>query len=182
MLLIHIRHETRKASRRIVTETDIRSVQSLKIKTFFIDRSGLLEIVIELSWREIDFFFFLLHSSIRALSGGSGRRAKNFFTFSGFLIVIWIMNSANFSRYRERAYWMLSWPREVVWGGRALVGRLNWLYIYDERWSWTSFKSIEPWKLDFSGSWSVGWRCYFGLIGCRWAPILDVFWTRVKRA
>lgn len=89
MLLIHIRHETRKASRRIVTETDIRSVQSLKIKTFFIDRSGLLEIVIELSWREIDFFSFsLLHSSIRALSGGSGRRAKNFFTFSGFLIVI----------------------------------------------------------------------------------------------
>lgn len=73
----------------IVADTDIRSVQSLKIKTFFIDRSGLLEIVIELSWREIDFFFFLSspfeHSSIEWWHWMEcGRRAKTFSHFLAF--------------------------------------------------------------------------------------------------
>lgn len=138
-----------------------RSIQSLKIKTFFIDRSGLLEIVIELSWREID-FFAIFHSPLWALNE-QVKEGENFFHIFWLSIVIWIMNSANFSRYRE--YWMLKWAKSR----RSFVGKIELTTLaFDLPVEWTSFKSIEPWKWIFHWVEKVA-GCYFGLIGCRWA-------------
>jgi hypothetical protein len=76
---VHVSNHTRDVKPTTVSSNDSTSprphIQSLKIKTFFIDRSGLLEIVIELSWREIDFF-----SSIHSLQQAA--EAKTFFLLS----------------------------------------------------------------------------------------------------